>query len=411
MNNIGACCDGNGSCNEITEADCSASGGYFQGAGVNCSTSENLNVCIDGNGACCNSGMVCSSGVTGSDCIQANMSYFGDDTTCNDFTCNTSNIPCFTSIADTTLAPGMEFDGGIVVGIFNPNKSLCFGPKLFDGTETGFNNLTGITQQSCTEYYSAYDYSGYGFDQNNICDNDNDSYMILVSPHPVNIDDSKNLIDGNLNTNKFIWSNQSNGWGPLVDITTNTVDEFDINYLSYKEGYVYNSTNEESSKLSLYNNTFQTCDSSRFDTNSITHLENRPLQSMTGLWTRNYGLYNTIRLVGSEYFYYNIGSSQYGATLSNYTPINTSITAARALSIYNSNKLPSTLISTNWFIPSIDELAFIASKCSTTSEFNLNSRMLELGYTPFYDWYWSSTGAFNINKNERVTRHDFLYSA
>jgi hypothetical protein len=226
--------------------------------------------------------------------------------------------------------------------------------------------------------------------------------MILVSPHPVNIDDSKNLIDGNLNTNKFIWSNQSNGWGPLVDITTNTVDEFDINYLSYKEGYVYNSTNEESSKLSLYNNTFQTCDSSRFDTNSITHLENRPLQSMTGLWTRNYGLYNTIRLVGSEYFYYNIGSSQYGATLSNYTPINTSITAARALSIYNSNKLPSTLISTNWFIPSIDELAFIASKCSTTSEFNLNSRMLELGYTPFYDWYWSSTGAFNIDKNEGI---------
>lgn len=402
MNSIGACCDGNGSCNEISETDCSASGGYFQGAGVNCSTSENLNVCIDGNGACCNSGIVCSSGVTGSDCIQANMSYFGDDTTCNDFTCNASNIPCFTSIADTTLAPGMEFDGGIVVGIFNPNKSMCFGPKLFDGTETGFNNLTGITQQSCIEYYSAYDYSGYGFDPNEICDKDGDSYLVIVSPHPINIDSSKTLIDGSTDIHEFDWSNGSVAWGPLVDIGLGAIDEFTINNLSYKEGYVYDASVEKSSQMSLYGNSFLTCSSARIDTNSISYLENRPTQSFIGNWTRNNGLYNTIRLVGSEFFYYNIKNSSDGALISNYTPLNSNITAARALSIYNRAKPSSYTNSSKWFIPSIDELSYIANHCRQSSPWNLNSRLLELGYSPINGWHWSSTGAFDITNGEGI---------
>jgi hypothetical protein len=401
-NNIGACCDGNGSCTEIPESECASIKGYYQGNGVNCTTSDNLNVCVSGYGACCDSGVTCTAGISGQYCLSQFKTFFGDGTTCGDFTCSAADIPCYSILENQLLSPGMEYDGGIVVGIFDPDRSNCFGPAIFDGNTNTFSVLAGTTLVSSSEYLSNYDYSGYGFDPASTCDSSGDSYIILLSPHPVNIDDAKELVDGNLNTSKFIWSNGSNAWGPLLDISSNVVSEFDINNLSYKEGYIYDSSNETSSKLSLYNNTFLSCSSARFDTDTITHLENKPLQSMTGLWTRNYGLYNTVRLVGGEYFYYNIGSSQSGATMANYTPVSSALTAARALSIYNIEKAPTTIKTSNWYIPSIDELAFLASKCLNTSDFNLNSRLLELGYTPLYDWHWSSTGALNTDKNEGI---------
>ena len=69
-----------------------------------------------------------------------------------------------------------------------------------------------------------------------------------------------------------------------MDISAGVVDELDVNNLSYKEGFIYDSSNETSSKLSLYGNSFLSCDAARFDTNSLTYLANRPIQSMTGNW-------------------------------------------------------------------------------------------------------------------------------
>ena len=401
-NDIGACCDGNGGCSEISSDNCYNSKGFFQGAGVNCSTSENLSVCVDGFGGCCDSGITCSAGITGSDCLAEFKSYFGDGTTCGTFVCSAADIPCYSIIENLLLSPGAEYDGGVVVGIFNPNQTTCFGSNLFDGSIRSFDTLTGTTLSNGVEYKSNYDYSGYGIDPVNVCDSDGDSYIVLISPHPVNLNDDDTLVDGSSNTHEFIWSNGSVAWGPLVNLGTNEVDEFTINNLSYKEGYIYDSGNTASSQLSLYGNSFLTCSSARFDTSATTFLENRPTQSMIGNWTRNYGLYNTIRLVGAEYFYYNIGVSIDGATMANYTPVSSEITAARALSIYNRNKSTDDANSTIWFIPSIDELAYLANQCRNTSEFNINSRLVELGYTPLHGWHWSSTGAFNLTNNEGI---------
>lgn len=398
-NNVGACCDGNGVCIETSESSCQH---FYQGDGVNCTTSENLNVCVSGYGACCDSGITCSPGITGEHCLSEFKSYFGDGTTCGDFVCSAADLPCYSIIQDQLLAPGTEYDDGIVVGIFNPKNTKVLGAKLFDGSVKGFTALSGTTLDNLNEYFTAYDYSGYGFDQTNTCDDTTDSYLLIISKHPISLDSSKNIHDGNNYTNKFRWSNNSVAWGPLVDIGANVVDEFDVNNLAYKEGYVYTTTNQESSKLSLYENSFLTCSSARFDTNSMTHLENRPLQSFIGNWTRNYGLYNTIRLVSGEYFYYNIGSSQSGATLSNYTPTTTNITAARALSVYNLQKPSSEQYISSWYIPSIDELSFIASACASGTEFNLNARLIESGYTPLDGYHWSSTGALNTSNNEGI---------
>jgi hypothetical protein len=398
-NGIGACCDGVGGCTETTESSCA---GYFQGEGVNCTTSDSLSVCISGNGSCCDSGITCSAGITGEDCLSEFKTYFGDGTTCGDFVCDAANIPCYSVIENQLLRPGDEFDGGIVVGIFNPNQTNCFGPRIFDGSFKSYASLTGTTLTNSEQYRSVYDYSGYGFDPSETCSNSEDSYLLIISKHPVNLDSSKQLVDGVSNTHEFIWSNGSVAWGPLVDISAGVVDELDVNNLQYKEGYIYDSSNETSSKLSLYGNSFLTCDAARFDTDSLTHLANRPVQSMIGNWSRNFGLYNTIRLVSSEYFYYNISVSQSGATLANYTPVTNDLTSARALSVYNTTLPSEQTVSSDWYIPSVDELGFVAEHCKSDSPFNLNAILLQYGYTPLEGWHWSSTGALNVSNNEGI---------
>ncbi|MGA1049454.1 MAG: hypothetical protein ACO3UU_15735, partial [Minisyncoccia bacterium] len=256
--------------------------------------------------------------------------------------------------------------------------------------------------QSLSNYYTVYDYSGYGFDQNSICEQNNDSYLIILSKHPIDINSSKKLIDGYTNNSTFIWSNGSNAWGPLVNDATFEVSEFSVNNLYLKEGYVYSLENEESSKLSLYENTFPLCDSARIDTSSITSLENRSVQSITGLWSRNYGIYNTIRLTSAEFFYYNLGFSSNGATLENYIPQLSDVTLSRALSIYNKEKPSTNTFASKWYIPSIEEFSYIAEMCKNTSNYNINNRLLEIGGTPISDWNWSSTGAFDLTKNEGI---------
>ena len=56
---------------------------------------------------------------------------------------------------------------------------------------------------------------------------------------------------------------------------------------------------------------------------------------------------------------------------------------------------------TSWYIPSHDELGFIAINCLINNPydgFNLNSSLLSEGGTPYNGWYWSSTGTFDENK-------------
>ena len=54
----------------------------------------------------------------------------------------------------------------------------------------------------------------------------------------------------------------------------------------------------------------------------------------------------------------------------------------------------------SWYIPSHDELAFIAENCVNNNkyDFNLNSHLLANGGSPYNGWHWTSTGAFDETK-------------
>jgi len=52
----------------------------------------------------------------------------------------------------------------------------------------------------------------------------------------------------------------------------------------------------------------------------------------------------------------------------------------------------------DWFIPSHDELSFIASKCILNDEFNLNTSLFRENFIPITGWHWTSTGAFDESK-------------
>ena len=52
----------------------------------------------------------------------------------------------------------------------------------------------------------------------------------------------------------------------------------------------------------------------------------------------------------------------------------------------------------NWYLPSHDEMAFIAANCTSDDDyynFNLNVKLLEHEGVPVDGWHWTSTGAFN----------------
>jgi hypothetical protein len=62
----------------------------------------------------------------------------------------------------------------------------------------------------------------------------------------------------------------------------------------------------------------------------------------------------------------------------------------------------------DWFIPSHDELAFIAANTVTDSStryygFDINANLLANNGIPLYGWHWTSTGAFDeTNKPEGI---------
>ncbi len=113
----GACCNQDGSCNDdVTEFDCTSSGGIFQGVGTRCVevTCEPFSP----TGACCVDG-ACSI-TTEADCGGI---YLGDGTTCDADPCN----PCtlygpFTQVTfDSVTLPGCcvcEFLGCVIGGSF-----------------------------------------------------------------------------------------------------------------------------------------------------------------------------------------------------------------------------------------------------------------------------------------------------
>jgi hypothetical protein len=112
----GACCLTDGTCVEVTEEDCTALGGMFQGDFSTCGGAS----CPQPPGACCLTNDTCVE-VTEEDCTAQGGIYRGDFTSCADISCEGSFIVCYTldfSFDDVGNAMphgakvDTEFDGG-----------------------------------------------------------------------------------------------------------------------------------------------------------------------------------------------------------------------------------------------------------------------------------------------------------
>lgn len=407
---VGGCCDGKGGCTEETKVDCILSGGSYLGNGVLCFVEEKTPICSTGTGACCTPSGSCSI-TTSTACFNSNGSYFGDGTTCAGITCSNSLRCC--SYLNVKLRPGDLFGGGIIVGIFNPKTSSLFG-AAHAFSRNGITSEFMHGGETLAKYYqSEYDYLGYGITGETCIsiDDDSDSYYIISSLYPVSVDKNEELINpitDSYYSQEFIWYGSGIAWGPLTNLTKYSYNDFtylnksyEKYYLNYGEGY-YGITGDKLDNIKV--NTFQSCYSSRANgLDPIARLFTRDVKNANGLWNRNWGLYNTIRMIAADNADYLQLSSYPYFTKGEFKSGN-EMTAVRALKLFNNSNYensygltanPQQL--TDWYIPSHDELAFIAANCTNTSPygFNLNSELLLNDGVPYNDWHWSSTGSFN----------------
>jgi len=117
----GACCFIDGSCSDNQlEADCLAAGGTFQGGATDCATSS----CPNFLGACCFNDGSCAEGALESECVEGGGTFQGGGTDCGSANCVNLHGAC-------CLPNGQCLDGVLegecigVGGTFQGNGTLC----------------------------------------------------------------------------------------------------------------------------------------------------------------------------------------------------------------------------------------------------------------------------------------------
>jgi hypothetical protein len=439
---VGACCDGIGNCSQISKTECSRKQNFFLGVGQSCTSENNYNVCFGGTGACLKGITNCVDGISGSSCIADGYLYAGDTSVCGDtnYRNKSTTSGCIPEVAGLDLQPGDLYAGGMVVGLYRPLGSELFGSDSFGGNKyTSWQKLmeggTGATSDreglSCQSYRSKYDWHGYGFDSTSGCSDISrlslsqeklarpDAYYLIVSLNPIGITGDREIVNPNEvygATSEFFWGNRGSSWGPLYNQITGKYDDisddYNINIFPKSEGYWYDQNRGTESLDFIPINTFSSCRRSRrIGNGAIQKLRTKPVQTAHGLWHRNWGMYNTIRTISADnalYQGYNDDSGNY--TSSDFGPGLTGsyISAFRATRLFNDNLITGTTSGisgsnpgfvSGWYVPSQDEMSFIASNCIGTHKgFDLNAKLFEENGTPFDGWYWTSTGAFNETK-------------
>jgi len=432
----GACCDGLGNCLELTEEECRKRRNYFVGVGVSCELGSKgiSNVCGGGTGACIQEESSCFDGRSGGSCIDDGYLYAGHNTRCGDvkgIRKSSSTSGCVPEIAGLDLNPGDLYAGGMVVGLYRPHGSPIRGMKSFGGNkETSWQELmkgstgsTGNLGYASEIYKSKYDYHGYGFNSVGCPEYNSmptspsiakpDAYYIVVSMHHAGVTGDRELVNPNDvygATGTFFWGNRGSAWGPLYDQRSGKYNDISEEYkdkFRISEGYWYNENNGDMSKGVLGENTFSSCRKARkIGNGAIEKLKTKSIHSAHGLWHRNWGMYNTTRIISADnalYKDYSDGDGAYKGK--DFGPGLTAgyVSAFRAARLFDDYLISATGSTgpinnrvSSWYIPSHDEMAFIASNCVGDYEgFNLNSKLLEEDGVPLEGWHWTSTGAFN----------------
>lgn len=432
---IGACCDGIGNCEQLIRSVCVNQGHYFQGVGISCySQRYGFDVCRGGTGACDQGYGVCVDGVSGAGCINDNYLYMGDGSLCVDNSDTTAG--CVTEVAGLNLQPGDLYAGGMVVGLYRPYGSSLFGNKWFGGSKyTKWQNLilgsAGATLDSfgltCDSYQSKYDYHGYGFDSdgcpkyNNMSPSQEmiarpDAYYVIVSMHPLGITGDREVVNPKEiygATSEFYWGNRGSAWGPLYNQKIGKYDDITSDYKSkifrLSEGYWYDQNAGSSSLGNVAINTFPSCRKARrLGDGYIQKLETKSPQTAHGLWHRNWGMYNTIRIISADnalYKNYNDSNGDYSSVDFGPGLTGSYISAVRATRLFDDGLISATGATgsntnniSSWYLPSQDEMSFLASNCIGMYDFDLNVNLIEEGGEPIHGWHWTSSGGFNETK-------------
>lgn len=411
--NRGACCKNNGTCEQVTETECDSIDGYYQGTGVLCVNGENKQ-CNSGVGPCCIEG-ICSI-KSWNECFASNGLYLGAGKTCSDFICP-KTVSCLGYINGVPIKCGSQFAGGVVVGTYTPGVSEILGAKELFSPNFYNSDIFGATY-SCSLYQSFNDHYAYGLNKN--CDNPDESYVIIVYPYDVIIDSNKNLKNSETysigDTDAFAWGGTGSAWGPLLNENGNYFDlsigntRYTDTHLKYTEGYwnpgLTGATFANERLLIL--NTFSPCYTTTYNGScGVCKVFSKPSYTLNGHWSQSWGLWNTIRAISANNAYFKKSNDPYG----NYrwedfnTPEVNAFTVSRLISDGITSPLQgittnSTSIS-GWYVPSHDEMAFIAARTykQYSDCININENLVVAGQA-LNGTYWTSTGAFNCNKNE-----------
>ena len=284
--------------------------------------------------------------------------------------------------------------------------------------------MTNGDERVAEPYFSKYNNNGYGFTKTNC---DEDSWLLIVSKYPVMLNETPSAIistDINSLTNlkTFTWSHGGTYFGNIMtdaggfagyneDIPA--ADEPFPGDVTRDEGwYVFNTPSGltySGNAYSFVENCVQKYNSNPFYRSG--HGLERGRTTFNGKWNPSWGLYNTIRMVCAERHANNTDTefnSGYGLSYTfgtgftfGYTTWKTSQqSCGEAISAYNLAKTPIHFPKiSNWYIPSMDELSFIADKIVND---NLNGFILAAQGVPIGEpnlgangWVWSSTGTFD----------------
>jgi hypothetical protein len=114
----GACCLADGTCVEVSAAECTSQGGTYKGDGTLCANVS----CPQPTGACCLVDGSCSE-VTEDACILAGGTYQGDGTLCVNVSCPPASGAC--CLADGSCVQTTEADCTSQGGTYQGDFSLC----------------------------------------------------------------------------------------------------------------------------------------------------------------------------------------------------------------------------------------------------------------------------------------------
>ena len=114
---IGACCYDDGTCDDLTESDCDAAEGTWQGAGTSCADDP-----CPAAGACCQAPETCEdtscSILTEDACNESGGIYAGDDTVCTECPPRSSITISFSGIEDCGCV------GGVIPDVSDANTTF-----------------------------------------------------------------------------------------------------------------------------------------------------------------------------------------------------------------------------------------------------------------------------------------------